>query len=80
MCTGNGLPRSAQVKVIDTSRPELWPGPGQGRRRSVRAAVGSEDARKIDSTWHIQTVPRKRELGLSQLTRVMYAVGRKWAR
>jgi hypothetical protein len=60
-----------------TFGPERGPGPGQERPRSVRAAVGSEDPRKIDSTWHTPPVSRKRELGLSQLTRVMYAVGEK---
>ena len=74
-----GLDRES-LQRFWTFGPERGPGPGQGRQRSVRAAVGSEDARKIDSKWQIQTVPRKRELGLSQLTRVMYAVERKWAR
>ena len=36
-----------------------------------------EDPRKIDSTWHIPPGWRKHELGLSQLTRVMNAVGEK---
>ena len=60
-----------------TFGPERGPGPGQEPLRSVRAAVGSADPRKIDSTWHIPPVSRKRELGLSQLTRVMYAVWEK---
>ena len=37
----------------------------------------AEDPRKIDSTWHIPTGGKKRELGLSQLTRVMNAVWEK---
>ena len=37
----------------------------------------AEDPRKIDSTWHIPPGWKKRELGLSQLTRVMVAVGEK---
>jgi hypothetical protein len=63
-----------------TFGPEHGPGPAQGLQRSVRAAVGSADPRKIDSTWHIPPVSRKRELGLSQLTRVMYAVWEEMAR
>ena len=39
--------------------------------------MGSEDPRKIDSTWHIPQGSGKRELGLSQLTQVMVAVGEK---
>ena len=37
----------------------------------------AEDPRKIDSTWHIPPGWKKRELELSQLTRVMYAVWEK---
>ena len=37
----------------------------------------AEDPRKIDSTWHIPPGWKKRELVLSQLTRVMVAVGGK---
>jgi hypothetical protein len=60
-----------------TFGPECGLGPGQEPPRCVRAAVGWEDPRKIDSTWHIPPGWKKRELGLSQLTRVMYAVGEK---
>ena len=37
----------------------------------------AEDPRKIDSTWHIPPGWKKRELGLSQLTRDMVAVWEK---
>ena len=37
----------------------------------------AEDPREIDSTLHIQPGWKKRELELSQLTRVMVAVGEK---
>ena len=71
-----GLDRES-LQRFWTFGPERGPGPGQGRQRSVRAAVGSEDPRKIDSTLHIQPGWKKRELELSQLTRVMVAVGEK---
>jgi hypothetical protein len=71
-----GLGRESSQRFW-TFGPERGPGPEQARPRSVRAAVGLEDPRKIDSTWHIPPVSRKRELGLSQLTRVMYAVWEK---
>ena len=47
-----GLDRES-LQRFWTFGPERGPGPGQGRQRSVRAAAGSEDPRKIDSTWHI---------------------------
>ena len=37
----------------------------------------AEDPREIDSTLHIPSGWKKRELGLSQLTRVMVAVWEK---
>ena len=36
-----------------------------------------EDPRTIDSTWHIPPGWRKHDLGLTKLTRVMYAVWEK---
>jgi len=77
------IPREAQGLRHESSQrfwtfgPECGPGPGQARQRSARVAAGSEDPRKIDSTLHIPPGWKKRELGLSQLTRVMYAVGEK---
>jgi hypothetical protein len=71
-----GLGRESS-QIFWTFGPEREPSPWQGRQRSARAAVGSEDPRKIDSTWHTPPGWKKRELGLSQLTRVMYAVGEK---
>ena len=47
-----GLGRESSQRFW-TFGPERGPGPAQGRQRSVHAAVGSEDPRKIDSTWHI---------------------------
>jgi hypothetical protein len=60
-----------------TIGPVRGPGPEQARPRSARAAVGSEDPRKIDSTWHTPPGVRKLERRLSQLTRVMVAVWEK---
>ena len=71
-----GLGRESSQRFW-TFGPERVLGPGQERQRSARAAAGSEDPRKIDSAWHIPPGWKKRELGLSQLTRVMYAVGKK---
>ena len=71
-----GLGRESSQRFW-TFGPKRGPGPGQARQRSVRAVAGSEDPRKIDSTWHIPPGWKKRELGLSQLTRVMYAVWEK---
>ena len=71
-----GLGRESSQRFW-TFGPERVLGPGQERQRSARAAAGSEDPRKIDSAWHIPAGWKKRELGLSQLTRVMYAVWEK---
>jgi hypothetical protein len=46
-----GLGRESSQRFW-TFGPERGPGPGQERQRSVRAVAGSEDPRKIDSTWH----------------------------
>jgi hypothetical protein len=71
-----GLGRESSQRFW-TFGPERGLGPGQGRQRSVHAAVGSEDPRKIDSTWHIPPGWKKCKLTTNQLTRVMYAVGKK---
>jgi choloylglycine hydrolase len=67
--------RRERAQRFCTFGPEREPSPGQEPPRSIRAAAGSEDPRTIDSTWHIPPGWKKRELGLSQLTRVMVAVG-----
>jgi len=46
-----GLGRESSQRFW-TLGPERGLGPAPGRQRSVRAAVGSEDPKKIDSTWH----------------------------
>jgi hypothetical protein len=46
-----GLGRESSQR-FRTFGPERGPGPGQEWQRSARAAAGSEDPRKIDSTWH----------------------------
>ena len=80
------IPREAQGLGRESSQrfwtfgPECGPGPGQGRPRSVRAAAGSKDPTRIDSTWHIPPGQVNASWDSLSSPGLCMPLGRKWAR
>ena len=74
-----GLGRESSQRFW-TFGPKRGPGPGQARQRSVRAVAGSEDPRKIDSTWHIPPGGENTSWNFLSLPGLCMPFGRKWAR
>ena len=74
-----GLGRESSQRFW-TFGPKCGPGPGQARPRSARAAAGSEDPRKIDSTRHTHRVGRNASWDCLSSPGLCMPLGRKWAR